>query len=382
MNVKAVNFRLSLLDLCRLVDEEIKMNGSDIHLFADNLRGFLKYGNNPNKKIRETLNNQEFSEYFPLLNNGITMICSQMTIPTITQVMEYNIPTTNSIIVNGLQTTKVIYDFYKENKENEEQKRKEVVTKLSQISVNVRLYETTQQHIIDKITEATNTQSPISFKDKISNKIFQVRTQEIFKNKGVVYITKAGDSFDIKNLQIELEESITTEKVIKFWYATFYEKPETAKNSISTVLRDVLDATNGLNLLKTLFDGNKDSPIYMQLFVAYKILRLIRHKKKNPTIEGDFIEHCDELLAYGIYKHIKDFKFSNESIEKAYSEVNKIIKAIVDKEESNRKEKDETYSHNTYFKSSKCRNDYNIQKSILETYDLVNHLKRLNVEEN
>ncbi len=368
LNVKAINFRLSLLELCKLVDLEIKLNGSERLLFSDNVRGFLDY-NKTNQKIRETLENNAFVEYFPLFNNGITMLCSEMKIPVLPQAGEYIIPAVNPVIVNGLQTTKVIYNFYMTNIDNP--------NKLNGIYVNIRLYETKDPEIIDKITEATNTQSPINFKDKISNKEFQDFTKELFANKGIRYISKRGEIFDTNN--DELKDSVTSEKVIKFWYASFYEKPEIAKNSISKVLEEVFDATNEDNPLQILFNGNKNSQIYLQLFVAYKLSKIIALKKKSIT--NDFIEHSDELLAYGIFKKItiENKPFSDTTIEEAYADVFDTIENIVKEEKEKRKQRSETYSHNSYFKSSKCRIDYDTKKDIIETHDLIAHLLKLQI---
>lgn len=58
------------------------------------------------------------------------------------------------------KTTNVIYDIYKRD-----------ASKLEGVYVMIRLYETADTELIDKITNATNTQSPISFRDKISTKI-------------------------------------------------------------------------------------------------------------------------------------------------------------------------------------------------------------------
>jgi hypothetical protein len=213
LNVKAVNFRMKALELCDLVDLEIETNGAEEKLFSENIRGFLGY-NKTNRKIKDTLNDTSESIYFPFLNNGITILCDEMQIPSNPQAGQYIVPVVNPVIVNGLQTTKVIYDIYKMD-----------ITKLEGVNITVRLYETKDQDLIAKITEATNTQTSINFRDKISNKDFQKYVKLLFENKGIAYISKRGEIFTNK-LSKEMHESITSEKAIKFWYATYYEKPE------------------------------------------------------------------------------------------------------------------------------------------------------------
>jgi len=261
LNVKATNFRLKAIELCNLIEKEKQINGTEHKLFSENIRGFLGY-NPTNKKIRETLDGED-SLYFPFLNNGITILCDDLVIPRNPQVGEYLIECINPVIVNGLQTTKVIYDIYKKDK-----------SKLDEVYVTIRLYETKSQELIGKITEATNTQSPINFRDKISNKDFHRYTKQLFENKNIAYITKRGETFTNK-LSKEMKDSITSEKVIKFWYSTFYEKPDIAKDSLSKILEEVFDATNQENPLKELFSGEKTSPIYLQLYQSYLIMNYV-----------------------------------------------------------------------------------------------------------
>ena len=360
LNVKAVNFRMKALELCELVDLEIKTNGTEYKLFSENIRGFLGY-NKTNRKIKETLDNTSESIYFPFLNNGITILCDEMQIPSNPQAGQYIVPVVNPVIVNGLQTTKVIHEIYKNDK-----------TKLDDIYITVRLYETKSQELVNKITEATNTQTSINFRDKISNKDFQKYVKLLFENKGIAYISKRGEIFT-NQLSKEMHESITSEKAIKFWYATYYEKPEIAKNSVSSVLEEVFDATNQENPLKQLFNGDKNSPVYLQIYNSYLIMKLVVEKKKNRKDVDDILEHSDELLSYGIYKYImtKQLDFSQNNIEDGYQYAVEIVKKNVLDEKDRRDQKGETYSHSSYFKSAQCRVEYNKVADISETYDLI-----------
>lgn len=363
LNVKAVNFRMKAIEICKLVDMEIKTNGAEDKLFSENIRGFLGY-NKTNRKIKDTLNNPDESIYFPFLNNGITILCDEMQIPSNPQAGQYIIPASNPVIVNGLQTTKVIYDVYTTEK-----------AKLDGVDITVRLYEAKNPDLINKITEATNTQTSINFKDKISNKDFQKYVKMLFENKGVAYISKRGEIFT-NQLSKEMHDSVTSEKVIKFWYATYYENPEIAKNSISKVLEEVFDATNQENPLTKLFDGDRNSPVYLQLFNSYLIMKFVADKKTSRLQIDDFLEYSDEILSYGIYKYImaNQLSFSQENIEKGYNIAIIIIRKNVYDEKRKREGMKETYSHSSYFKSSQCRIDYNTAANISETYDLIEKL--------
>jgi hypothetical protein len=363
LNVKAVNFRMEALELCELVDLEIKTNGTEDKLFSENIRGFLGY-NKTNRKIKDTLNNNSESIYFPFLNNGITILCDEMQIPSNPQAGQYIVPVVNPVIVNGLQTTKVVYDTYKEDR-----------TKLDGVDITVRLYETKDPNLVNKITEATNTQTSINFRDKISNKQFQKYVKLLFENKGVAYISKRGEIFT-NQLSKDMHDSITSEKAIKFWYATYYENPEMAKNSVSNVLEEVFDATNQENPLATLFDGDKNSSVYLQIYNSYLIMKLVVELKKNRPDTDDFLEHSDELLSYGAYKYLmaNQLDFSQNDIEDSYKYAIDIVRKNVLDEKDRREQNGVTYSHSSYFKSAQCRIDYNKVAGISETYNLVEKL--------
>jgi hypothetical protein len=348
-NVKAINFRLKALDLCQLLDKEKEINKRIDTVFSDNIRGFLKY-NKTNKNIKETLESN-YAEYFPFLNNGITIISEKIKIPNDMQAGYYPIETSNPIIVNGLQTTSVIYDIYKEDR-----------TKLDGVYVLIRLYETSDPGIVEKITDATNTQSPISYRDKISNRDFNKYTKSLFESHNIGYLAKRGDTFE-NTLSKQLNESIQSDSVFKFWYASYQELPEFAKNSKSKLLEEIFEASSDeSHKLYSLFNGSKDSLIYDQLLKSYKIYRFIV-RKRNENSDNDFINYADELISYGIYKLQKDF-------EEAYSEICISIKNIIDEEKEFLEGKKLTYSHNGYFKSAKSRYDLNKRMEFVEKNEI------------
>ncbi|CAA6803212.1 MAG: Unknown protein [uncultured Sulfurovum sp.] len=340
-NIKAINFRLSALDLCKLLDKEKELNKRIDTVFSDNIRGFLKY-NKTNKNIKKTLDS-DYSEYFPFLNNGITIISEKVKIPNDMQAGYYPIETKNPVIVNGLQTTSVIYDIYKEDS-----------SKLDGVYVLIRLYETSDPDIVDKITDATNTQSPINYRDKVSNRDFNKYTKALFESQNIGYLVKRGETFE-NVLSKQLNESIQSDTVYKFWYATFQELPEVSKNSKSKILEEIFEASSDdKHKLHPLFNGDKDSAIYEQLFKSYKIYKFVIGKR-NQNIGSDFINYADELLSYGLYK----LDPLGEDFESTYPKVCAAISKIVQEEQVFLGTKNLTYSHNGYFKSSKSRYDLN-----------------------
>lgn len=353
-NVRAVTFRLRATALCELIDRERANNsGNDDHLFSQNIRGFLGRVK-ANKKIEETLLSDE-AAYFPFLNNGITMVAQKVVIPGMPQLGQFPIQTTNPIIVNGLQTTHVIYRMYKTRPE-----------RLEGVEVMIRLYDTQDQSLVERITEATNTQSAINFRDKISNQGFMKRLVDLFAAKNVGLLVKRGESFENK-LSRELRETLESETLFKFWFASYYERPETAKSRKAEVLETIFDAAlEEQHPLHSLFKDNLNSPIFQQMLNVYKIYRLIYEQRdirlSQPGME--VLQYADEILCYGIYKQLEAANAENrpwndDELSPLYETALQQVIQLTQAERQAVETGGQDYYHNTYFKSGKSRYDFN-----------------------
>lgn len=369
-NVRAANFRIEADELCKLVEEELSANNTYEFLFSDNIRSFLGFKVRPNQRMKETLTNLDSAIYFPLLNNGITIICERMEIPSTLQSGKYILPSYNPIIVNGLQTTRVIYEVLKERKQ-------QGIDRLQNVFVNVRLYETSDTEIVEKITDATNTQTSISYKDKVSNKDFNLYAKEVFANKGIAYITKRGEIFS-NPLSRQLKSTIESDTLLRFWYATFYEQPEIAKNSVYEVMEAIFDATNNnVHPLHRLFNGEKDSPIYQQLIYSYIIYRHVQSQKESQQESREYISHATELLAYGIYKYLEDdlgYVNNSDKVAEAYLSALQVVDTIISQQIELHKQQDKSFSYSGYFRKAKCRFEYNLKAGIVDNESIIENL--------
>jgi AIPR protein len=370
-NVRAANFRITADELCQLVEQELAANNTYEFLFSDNIRSFLGFKVRPNQRMKGTLTNPDTAIYFPLLNNGVTIICEKMEIPATLQNGKYILPAHNPIIVNGLQTTRVIYEVLKDSK-------RRGIDSLHNVFVNVRLYETSDTEIVEKITDATNTQTPISYKDKVSNKDFNLYAKEIFANNGIAYITKRGEVFS-NQLSKQLKSTIESDTLLRFWYATFYEQPETAKNSVYEVMEAVFDAANNdVHPLYELFNGEKDSPIYQQLLYSYKIYRYVQGEKETQQNARGYNSHATELLAYGVYKYLENnlVDINNpDRLEEAYQFAFNIMEQTIRAQLELYSQQGKSFSYSGYFRKPKCRFEYNVRAGIIDDDSIIEKLK-------
>jgi hypothetical protein len=174
-------------------------------------------------------------------------------------------------------------------------------------------------------------------------------------------------------------QQIDSETVIKFWFATFYEEPETAKNSIAKVLQEVYDAaTIEKHPLEFLFNGSRDSPIYTQFLAAYKIHKYVQNNKVFHLSKYELLAYADEMMCYGIYKNIGtnlDDYDNSKKLETAYLDSVSIIDSLIQKNKREIEGIGKTFSFNGYFKKPKCRVDFNEAKSIIESDTLIDDLK-------
>ena len=154
---KAIIAALSLKDC-------IKIPGiKDGSLFRKNVRQSLGTGNKVNKGIAQTIKKNSSDFFF--LHNGITAICSQMTIhDNILSVKELN-------VVNGCQSLSTMFSC------------SESAKKADDAYVMFRFYEISDPDRADDISTSTNSQSAVKARDLRSN------------DKSVLALKKAYEQF-------------------------------------------------------------------------------------------------------------------------------------------------------------------------------------------
>jgi len=156
----------------------------DISIFNKNIRYKLK--GKKHNKIRERIFNtlENNPEQFLILNNGITIVCRDLKVDKENR----KVILENPQIVNGCQTSFAIFDFFSKKKMRENEIKRIPSYVLAKI-----IKAPPQEEIIDKITEASNLQNPISWRDLRSNDKWQRKIQIAFENRGIFYERKAGE---------------------------------------------------------------------------------------------------------------------------------------------------------------------------------------------
>lgn len=144
-------------------------------LFDANIRGWQS-NTAVNKQIRATLASQ--GPNFWLLNNGITLLASDAQ----SSGGPRTVVVTNPQIVNGLQTSRAIYDHFRYRDDASEDKR----------SVLVRIIRSSDREVYERIVRATNDQNKMSAASLRSTDEIHGQIEELFYNNGLFYDRKKG----------------------------------------------------------------------------------------------------------------------------------------------------------------------------------------------
>lgn len=172
-------------------------------IFEANIRDYYKR-NDLNSKITETSASEEEAKFFWSYNNGITMTCSKVEDMPNNRYKLHNLQ-----IVNGCQTSNAIYAAVKNKervKELTEKKQalteagkemtKKDQTELEQksklqfceeTSLLVKIIETHDEELVYRITETTNSQTPIKAFSLRANDDIQKLIEKYFESNNVSY---------------------------------------------------------------------------------------------------------------------------------------------------------------------------------------------------
>ncbi|WP_299068997.1 AIPR family protein [uncultured Psychrobacter sp.] len=215
-------------------------------IFEANIRDYYKKID-LNSKILETSSNED-AKYFWSYNNGLTMTCSK-----VDELPNNKYRLHNLQIVNGCQTSNAIY-YAMQNKERVEelqskeevegltpQERKELVEKMplqfnNNTSVLVKIIETEDDDLIYKITETTNSQTPI--------KTFSLKANDDIQKLIEVYLEDNNISYErrINELRNKGRKNIySIQKLFQLYTSHVLIKPSQVKTRPKSMFVNTYD---------------------------------------------------------------------------------------------------------------------------------------------
>jgi hypothetical protein len=229
-------------------DDDILLN-----VFEDNVRDFQGDNNDVNSGIAATLNNED-SDIFSVLNNGVTIVASSIS-PTGDQftISDYQ-------IVNGCQTSNVLFN----NRKGEH---------IGKVTVPVKLVATTDEEVKTRITLATNNQTPIKKEQLAALTQFQRSLEQYYNSysgDARIYYERRSKQFNSDNT-VQKSRIITVPYQIKSFAGMFLDEPHNVTSFFGTIVKR-------LNEGKALIFVNDHafSPYYTSAFAYYKLESFFR----------------------------------------------------------------------------------------------------------
>lgn len=211
--VDSFNFRRVLIGKVNVEQIRAVVAKHAERLFDRNIRRYLGWNNRVNSGMIQTLKKEDDRHNFYFYNNGITLICSKFSYNAL-QNENWIVKASDLQIINGGQTCQSIHHAVSEAADGD----------FSQAFVLIRLYEldNDDKNLIHRITNATNSQSPIELRDLRSNDDVQKRIEIDLEPLGYDYKSKRDNSFATSKT---IPSSVAAEAVLAVWRL----KPHLAK---------------------------------------------------------------------------------------------------------------------------------------------------------
>jgi len=310
--------------------------------FEDNVRVYLKQRSKINKNIKKTAlsdNNYRFFYY----NNGITITYSKFSYAK--TLRSPIIELENIQIVNGSQTIHALYEAFLED-----------FTKLGDIELLCRIYETQNTTLSTQIAEYTNSQNPVKSRDIRSIDIVQQKLEQEFLAKDIYYERKKNQHSDKPK-----SKRIDAEKSGQVLMALFHEMPSDAKNRKEIIFGDMYE---------TIFHDNITADNVLLAYVLFEKIEAEKKKEKDLALSNINSLYSDFYLSYATYwilyflGEIAKFysitlEYKNvDEIWKLFPKIKKLIEYFCEKERNYLDKKKENFSYQIFFKYGRPRKYY------------------------
>ena len=248
--------------------------------FEANVRDYQ--GNNSvNKSISETLHKPGHEDFW-WLNNGVTILVSSLS-----RITNKEIVIENPEIVNGLQTSREIFNYFSNNKMNIDSEERNVL---------VRIIEPDDEDSRDKIIFATNNQTNIpQYSLRVTDNI-HVQIELYFKSKGLYYDRRKNY---YKNLKKKPADIIGVSFLAQCLISLILKKPDYARARPSTLLTDD-------TIYNRLYDGKQDLEVYYKVaMIGKKVRTVLNTSQLSRSSKND-------ILFYVIYAVMAKLLHKNE----------------------------------------------------------------------
>ena len=243
--------------------------------FEANVRDYQGH-NSVNSSIANTLEG-EGNEDFWWLNNGVTILSTDIKVIT-----NKSLQVVNPQIVNGLQTSREIYNYFSERsgRINEDNR-----------TILVRVIRPESEESRDNIIFSTNNQTSIPKSSLRVTDTIHLQIEMYFKNRGLYYDRRKNYYKNQKKKAIDI---ISVSFLAQCLISLVLRKPDFARARPSTLLTDE-------ETYKYLYEDNQDLEAY---YKAARIGRRVQNTLKTYTSMTN--TEVNDILFYVIYAVVAD----------------------------------------------------------------------------
>ena len=231
-NNGAIVGSLNGLDLAELCNTYYSTEVGRNILFGSNLReSLITKKSKPYLSMSKTIT--ECPENFWYYNNGITIIARDILYEE-----DNRIDLRGFSIVNGAQTTSALGLFLKESKKNSEQAN---IEQLKKVFILTRILKVPDERMRQDIAIFNNTQNPITSRDMVSKRPEQEHLHEWLLDDTYPQIyaeIRRGSQIPASFNRTVTHRKTTNEELAQLMYASFLQKPFTAKDKKSALFNN------------------------------------------------------------------------------------------------------------------------------------------------
>ncbi|AAQ60965.1 AIPR family protein [Chromobacterium violaceum] len=226
--------------------------GLRTHVFEENVRSFLGEDNTVNASIAATLASDSSSR-FPVLNNGITIVCPDIKLQgTTLHLFNYQ-------IVNGCQTSNVLF------------RHREA---LGDVMVNIKVVKTQHEDVFAELVRATNSQSKVEDAQFLSLKPIVRNVEHYFNSydgaESRLYLERRDRQF--VGMEVPAIRIFTLNNASRCVAAMWLNRPELASRYTKQMYNELKD--------QMFADTVKESVYYASCLTMYRFNLLV----SNSTI--------------------------------------------------------------------------------------------------
>ena len=317
-------------DLIDLAKDPLDSEKINEEIFNENVRVDLGLKNAINAGIKDSALSDTNYEFW-YLNNGITMVCEKC--DYLPGSVSPTAKLTNVQIVNGGQTTRTLFHANSEDPE-----------KLQNVDILVKIIQTDDRSISEKVSESANRQTPVRTRDLHANDWIQRRLEEQFFALGYYYERKRNQHSDQA-----ADKRLDSEEIGQVALAFYLDMSSEAKDKKSMVF--------GERYSDIFNENTTTADTLLKPFLLYKPLEnrkrdIQKKKRKKETVSEE--EAFFSLATYHVLNGMKlvaeldnlDLNLESDTQTAMQKTVGLIGEVVV----SERKQQGELYTHDRFFK--------------------------------